>query len=253
MAASTLHLRVLNPHLDHQTFDAVYVSEHTKYKYNSGHCQVSSFGVGGTNGHAIFWGEQVQAEVDYRKVLMRKIMKAAPPILNNGSTDPSKWEYQGLDPSAKIGDEYQVVLEKDPVTGEETVSFEKTTDDSDRAEFYSTTGNHNDWSNDQMTEGDVPGLFYQEIPVPESGTLEFRILADGLADRNIGPEETTSQRLAKIKGPDPKLRTSWLVDGTPGAIVRVEFLVPQKGIASQLRSISWLSVSDVSEDPENQE
>ena len=61
MALPTQHVKTLNPHLDHAAFDALYTTEHTAYKYAQGHCQVSSFGVGGTNGHAIFWGEKARS------------------------------------------------------------------------------------------------------------------------------------------------------------------------------------------------
>ncbi|CAE8699418.1 unnamed protein product, partial [Polarella glacialis] len=244
VCAPTQHLKTLNPHLDHAAFDAVYATEHTKYKYKQGHCQVSSFGVGGTNGHAIFWGEEVQPNVDFRKVFLRKIMNSRPPIITDG-TDPSSWEFGGLGYTAKPGESYRVCLERDVVTGEETVSFERELVEADPVEFYSITGNHNDWTEDRMLEGNVPGLFYSEIPVPEGGTLEFRILVEGDSDKNIGPEETTAQRLAPISGPSKELRTSWLISGTPESVVRVEFLSPMKGLSgSQTRSISWLTVSE---------
>merc|ERR1719353_169890 len=60
-SAPTIHLKTLNPHLDHAAFDAIFTSEATKYMYPMGHCQVSSFGVGGTNGHAIMWGKITEA------------------------------------------------------------------------------------------------------------------------------------------------------------------------------------------------
>merc|ERR1719401_67240 len=72
--APTLHLKTLNPHLDHTKFEAIFCTETNPYKYRQGHCQVSSFGVGGANGHAIFWGqEHTQQEVDYSKVFMNKL------------------------------------------------------------------------------------------------------------------------------------------------------------------------------------
>eukprot|EP00930_Biecheleria_cincta_P026021 TRINITY_DN18413_c0_g2_i1.p1 TRINITY_DN18413_c0_g2~~TRINITY_DN18413_c0_g2_i1.p1 ORF type:complete len:955 (-),score=189.61 TRINITY_DN18413_c0_g2_i1:188-3052(-) len=243
MCQPTLHLKTLNPHLDHAAFEAVYSTEPLAYKYSQGHCQVSSFGVGGTNGHAIFWGERPQPAVDFRKVFLRKIMKATPPIVTQGSADPATWDYKGLAHKAQEGDCYKVYLEMDRLTGEETVTFEKEAVKDDPAEFYATTGNHNDWDSDRMQEGDVPGLYFQEIPVPDEGTLEFRILVEGDSDKNIGPEETTSHRLVPIKGPSADVRTSWLVTGTPGSVIRVEFLTSTKDLHWKQRSISWLEVS----------
>lgn len=246
MALPTQHLKTLNPHLDHAAFDALYSTEQTAYKYAQGHCQVSSFGVGGTNGHAIFWGEKAQPDVDFRRVFLKKIMRATPPITTEGSTDPALWDYRGLDYKATMGDTYKVSLDKDPLTGEENVSFEKEQVRDDPAEFYSTTGNHNDWDSERMQEGSIPGLYFQDITVPEGGQLEFRILVDGDPDKNIGPEDTTSQPLVPIKGPEKQLRTSWLVDASPGTLVRVEFLTSTKDLHSSLkpRSVSWFIVGD---------
>jgi len=244
MALPTQHVKCLNPHLDHAAFDALYTTEHTVYKYAQGHCQVSSFGVGGTNGHAIFWGEKAQPDVDFRKVFLKKIMRATPPIVTDGTTDPSLWDYRGLDYKATMGDSYKVMLEKDPLTGEESVTFEKEQVKEDPAEFYATTGNHNEWDVDRMQEGNVPGLYFQDIPVPDGGTLEFRILVDGDTSKNIGPQDTTSDSLGPIMGPDKDLRTSWLVEGPAGSVLRVEFLTCTKDFHSSVkpRSISWFNV-----------
>eukprot|EP00931_Biecheleriopsis_adriatica_P085876 TRINITY_DN60659_c0_g1_i1.p1 TRINITY_DN60659_c0_g1~~TRINITY_DN60659_c0_g1_i1.p1 ORF type:complete len:955 (-),score=205.23 TRINITY_DN60659_c0_g1_i1:94-2958(-) len=246
MCLPTQHVRTLNPHLDHAAFEGLYSTDHTAYKHAQGHCQVSSFGVGGTNGHAIFWGERAQPDVDFRKVFLRKILKARPPIVTYGNADPALWDYKGLDYQAKIGEAVKVAFEKDPLTGEETVTFEKEMVQDSPIEFYSTTGNHNDWDSDRMQEGSVPGLFFQEIPIPDGGMLEFRILEESNFDKNIGPAETTSNRLTPIHGASAELRTSWLVSGTPGSIVRVEFLTSTKDLPSlfKQRSISWITLSD---------
>merc|ERR1712113_1009595 len=93
--AATQHLKTLNPHLDHTSFDAIFCSEANPYKYKQGHCQVSSFGVGGTNGHAIFWGESQrhkEASPDYHRTFLQKVMNAPPPIVVDGA-DPSSWEF----------------------------------------------------------------------------------------------------------------------------------------------------------------
>merc|ERR1719464_2697071 len=60
----TLHLRTLNPHLEHAAFDAIFQTESSKYTYFQGHSQVSSFGFGGANGHGIFWGKNLDAQPD---------------------------------------------------------------------------------------------------------------------------------------------------------------------------------------------
>jgi len=237
--APTIHVKTLNPHLDHAAFDAIFTTEANPYKYKQGHCQVSSFGVGGTNGHAIFWGEGVKPEPDYKKLFLNKVQKAPTQIIADGN-DPSQWEYNGPSLDAGHDEQYKIVLMKDPFTGDETFSYEKVVEEEELIEFYCTTGNHNDWAEDRMMEGDVPGLFYQEIDVPESGELEFRILAEGDPDKVIAPENTTSKKLEPIVGPTKDLRTSWTVTAEPGSAVRIEFFSPIKGA----KSITWLVLKD---------
>merc|ERR1711972_86045 len=98
VCAPTQHLKCLNPHLDHAAFDAFFASEANPYLYNAGHAQVSSFGVGGTNGHAIFWGEKtIQADVDNTKLFLRKLRRTPCPINADGS-NPAAWDYARTDP-----------------------------------------------------------------------------------------------------------------------------------------------------------
>jgi len=239
----TLHLKTLNPHLDHAAFDAIFISEHLPYRYKQGHCQVSSFGVGGTNGHAIFWGEGKRLSPDNRKVFLLKLKQAHSQILTDGS-NPEQWEYTGMAYDAKPGDMYRVVYSRDPVTKEEDIRYEKELKVEDAIEFYSTTGNHNEWAEDRMLEGDVPGLFYQEVEVPESGVLEFRILADGDSEKAIGPEVTTSKKTTRILGPSADLRTSWMVNGAAGTSMLIEFVAPTSIALEGVRSITWFPVQD---------
>jgi len=235
----TQHVKTLNPHLDHASFDAVYATEHMPYKYKQGHAQVSSFGVGGTNGHAIFWGEGSKPEPDYKKLFLGKIRQAPAQIIADGS-DPALWEYRGPSLDAGPDEQYRIVLQKDLLTNEESISYEKVVEAYEPVEFYCTTGNHNDWAEDRMLEGDVPGLFFQEVEVPDSGELEFRILAEGDPDKVIAPENTTSRKLDPIVGPTKDLRTSWMVKAEAGRMVRIEFFAPSKGA----KGITWLLLRD---------
>jgi len=239
VCAPTIHLKTLNPHLEHAAFDAIFCTETNPYKYKQGHCQVSSFGVGGTNGHAIFWGKGKDVEKDYSKIFFKKLTESPPPIVQDGS-NPADWEFNGLPYDSQPGDKYKITFSKDDVTGEERFKYEKQEEDwaAQPPEFYCTTGNHNEWGEDRMIEGDVPFLFYQEIAVPPNGTLEMRILVEGDEGRTIAPEETTSRRLTPIKGPAKDLQTSWLVKGDPDSLVRIELLAPPKGPYS----VTWLKL-----------
>jgi polyketide synthase-associated protein len=235
--APTIHLKTLNPHLDHSKFEAIFVTETNPYKYQQGHAQVSSFGVGGTNGHAIFWGEGYKPPPDFKRQFAEKMKKAGSPIVAAGR-DPSTWEHKGLGLDSKPDDVYKVTYLVDD-NGMTSVQYEKQTVYVYTPEFYSTTGNHNGWGEDRMIEGDVAGLFYQELEVPESGKLEFRILADGEGDQVIGPEATTSRRTEPIVGPQKDLKTSWVVEAPEGSSVRLEYFA-----ASSMRSITWFLIRD---------
>merc|ERR1711920_1075627 len=109
-----------------------------------------------------------------------------------GGPDPAHWEFTGMSYDPQPGETYQVIYSRDPITDEEEIRYEKQlASGEDPVEFYCTTGNHNGWTEDRMIEGDVPGLFYQIVEVPNAGVLEFRILAEGDSKRAIGPESST--------------------------------------------------------------
>jgi len=228
VCAPTIHLKTLNPHLDHASFDAIFCTELNPYKYRQGHCQVSSFGVGGTNGHAIFWGRKVQeVTTDYAKIFLQRLLSSPPPIIQDG-TNPADWDFSGPSYDSQPGDKYRVMLSRDELTGEESFSYERQEDPTEEVEFYCTTGSHNDWGEDRMMEGDVPYHFYQEIAVPQSGVIEFRISAEGDQDRAIAPAETTSKTTVPVLGPAKDLRSSWLARGEPGSLLRIELLAPPR-------------------------
>mmetsp|Transcript_119375 Transcript_119375/g.266633 ORF Transcript_119375/g.266633 Transcript_119375/m.266633 type:complete len:952 (-) Transcript_119375:69-2924(-) len=230
LCAPTVHLRSMNPHLDHSKFQAIFCTELNPYRYSQGHCQVSSFGVGGTNTHGIFWGKRQEEEIDIRALFLRKLLSLPPPLFAEG-TKPSEWDYHGLPFDMKSGESYTVSLVEDPILkGEVVVNYERVADvEEEPPEFYSITGNFNDWGYTEMEVGEVKNLYWHEIEMPEQGRLEFRILADGDADKAIAPEETSTKRSAPIAGPQKGLREGWLVDGPPGALVRVELVVVPNG------------------------
>merc|ERR1712125_123319 len=94
------------------------------YKYRQGHCQVSSFGVGGTNGHAVFWGEKKREVPDVRRQFLRKMTECKGQILADGN-DPANWEFSGLSFKPELGVKYSVVYSKDPLTNKDTITYEK--------------------------------------------------------------------------------------------------------------------------------
>merc|ERR1712232_148583 len=102
--------------------------------------------------------------------------------------------------------------------------------------YYAITGNFNDWSDDRLAEGEVPGVHCGTFEMPASGKLEFRILKDGDTNQVICPAEAEcSKKTVPILGPGPKLTNKWVVKGEAGSDVQIEFL-QKRGVTS----IMWL-------------
>jgi len=239
--APTLHFKTLNPHLDHALFDAIFCTEANPYLYRCGHCQVSSFGVGGTNGHAIFWGEETKEAPNYQALFLRKLKEHPPPIVADGS-NPKNWEYGGPGFDWKDEAKYSVRIEKDLAGDGFTVRYERQEEiEPEVPEFYSITGTHNDWQDDRMMEGDVPGLYYVVIEVPSSGSVDFRFMAEGDVERRIGPDvEACTKRTSPVVGPERDMTTFWRAAGRANSLLRVELYAPAKG----KRFVTWLRERD---------
>lgn len=240
-ALPTIHFRSLNPHLDHAMFDAIFTTECCNYKYRQGHCQVSSFGVGGTNGHAIFWGEDHLSKhsIDYKSLFMKKLESFKPVLIPNGP-NPADWDFTGPDFRSKPGDKYSIIMEKDSITGNTQFRWEKDVNRDPEPEFYATTGTHNAWSADRMSQGDVPHLYAQEITMPASRTIEFRFLVEGDSNRALGPiEAACTRRTTPLDVARSDCTTSWVVNGEPGNRVRIELFAPP----SAPPSVNWFIAS----------
>jgi len=238
----TLHLRSLNPHLEHAKFEATQDTECVAYPYNQGHSQVSSFGFGGTNGHAIFWGENRSAgKPDTATVFAKKVQSAAVPEIRPVGMTPDDWESdwpdtRGMPKTAKWVIQFdssdppeaplKYVLADDGATDME---------DEMNAHSYTITGNFNDWESDKMVAGEVPGMWTADVEIPYSGYLSFHFEEDGAADKAICPASPDCMRkLEAIVGPVSESVNNWMISGTPGQDVSIQFFTQ-----SGLRSILW--------------
>merc|ERR1712061_831421 len=88
----TLHCRTLNPHLEHAAFEALFQTEDSCMPYLQGHCQVSSFGFGGSNGHGVFWGHNILKPEDFEVQFRKKLKKRSQPEVRVIGKDPSEWD-----------------------------------------------------------------------------------------------------------------------------------------------------------------
>lgn len=238
----TLHVRTLNPHLEHAAFEAVFQNENSAMPYLQGHCQVSSFGFGGSNGHGIFWGHNILVNEDYDRQMRKRIQKRPAPEVRVLGKDPEEWDadfpdLRTLKPGAKIS----VTLNKDDDL-EDKLKWEVVNDGPDESEageddsFYAICGNFNEWEDDRMAAGDVPGQHTITIEVPDSGILEFRFFKDGEKDQVLAPaSEDCDRKTETIKGPAKGLTNKWVVRSRAGSEIRIELFV--KG---NMKSVLWL-------------
>jgi hypothetical protein len=237
-AMPTLHCRQLNPHLEAAAFTAYFSVESTTFPAASGHCQISSFGFGGTNGHAVIWSEDVKKAVNVSGQVMKRIANMKPPEVRAYGRNPDDWETDWLSKDAKPGDKYNVILSSD-VPRESSIKVTKVEKPEDDEEaYYSIAGNFNDWSADRMMEGEISGLFTATVEVPGSGSLEFKFLKNGDETQILAPlSPMCSKRLVPILGPQADLKNFWSISAPPGSDMQIEFMVQQ-----DRKTVMWLQV-----------
>jgi len=226
-----LHLKQLNPHLEHSTFDAWLASEACAFPFAQGHCSVSSFGFGGTNGHAIYWGCNLGRQAgSVREKILRRMKRMAPPEVRPVGNDPDEWESDLPDACVRPGDRYVVRFSSDdppdaPLRWERQEGRGDAEEEDDEDAFFSITGNFNGWEDDRMAPGDVPGQHVTTVTVPAGGLLEFRFLRDGDPERVVCPElPGCGRRCAPILGPGAGLSNSWAVRAEEDTEIQVELL-----------------------------
>jgi len=242
-AAPTLQLGVLNPHLEHEAFDARYVTETTCFPYSCSHCEVSSLGFGGTNGHAIFWGSAVTDETDVRSLVLKKLRSFGPPEVIAMGSNPDDWESGYPARDARPGDKYKIYFSAEDSEGAGALRFvldqradEELADDGADDTFV-ITGNFNGWTEDIMSPGPFTGTHTFIARVQGTGNAEFRFLKNGEPDQVVCPaEDLCSKKSAVILGPGAGLTNKWCVKGEPGDEVIIELFMRQKKI-----SIVWFT------------
>lgn len=224
-----LHLNQLNPHLEHSTFDAFLCNEATSFPHAQGNCHVSSFGFGGTNGHAIYWGCNLAKQAGtVKEKILRRMKKMAPPEVRPVGDNPDEWESDLPDPDVKPGDKFVIRFASDdppdaPLKWEKMDALDEADDDDDA--YFAITGNFNGWEDDRMAPGDVPGQNVTTVTVPAGGVLEFRFLKDGDADMVVCPDiPMCSRKCAPILGPTVGLTNSWVIREEEDTEIQIEIL-----------------------------
>merc|ERR1719254_247794 len=119
-AASNVHLKAKNPHLDLDGFPCQVLSEVTTMRDDAAYSGVSSFGFGGTNAHAEAWGANIctsrgTANQDPQVIFQRKLAAAPPAEITMNGDDVWEWDTTGLDPRSDPESRWNVELDEDGV------------------------------------------------------------------------------------------------------------------------------------------
>jgi len=239
---STLHMRTLNPHLEHAAFDAIFQTESACYAYTQGHSQVSSFGFGGSNGHGVFWGENVNIVPNAQKTWEKKLAARPPPEVRVIGKSYDEWEADFPDPRrCKKGDTFSMTMGPDD-PADRPVKWEPVEQSGDDAEddedtMYTISGNFNEWDDDRMLAGgSVPGVHTTTLDVPDDGVLEFYFHRMGDRKQVLCPDiPDCSRRAEPIIGPQNELRNKWVVRASPGTEVAVELFV-----VGDRKAVTWI-------------
>jgi len=238
---ASLHVRQLNPHLEHSVFDAFFETERSCFAYDRGHCQISSFGFGGTNGHCIFWGKSVVGKSDLESLVLKRIAKMSPAEIRPIGTNPDNWDSDLPDADIKPGDQYSIIMRPDDPMDEPIKWVKISNEDKvqgQKDEFYTITGSFNSWQQDSMLPGPVPGQHTIVVPIPADGTLEFRFLKNGDEKQVLAPSvDKCSSKIAPFKGPGEGLSNCWSVRAQPNSRMQIE-LMYLKG----MYSLMWMTV-----------
>jgi len=235
----TLHLRTLNPHLEHTAFDAGFETEPATFAHNQGHAQVSSFGFGGTNGHGVFWGRNHKYTPDQNSTFMKKIKSMPPPEVRPVGPNPDDWDSDYPDfRNAKPGAKFKISLSPDD-PADQSIKYElvdEFEEENDDDCYWSVAGNFNDWSDDRMADGLVPGVSTYTAEIPDSGILEWYFLKNGEADEVLCPEvPNCSRKMVPMVGPGDEVKNKWVVYGAAGSEMQIELF-----FKDGRKSITWL-------------
>lgn len=241
-ANPVIHLNVLNPHMEGSSFDGFFNSELNSTNLNNTHFHVSSFGFGGTNGHACMHGENQYLVSDPRRMFMKRLGLMSPPEVRPIGKDPTSWETDGLERLTKAGDVYSVTI----TTADDAskpikyvLEQEGLGDDFDANDTsYSIIGSFNGEEPLVLEDGDVPGLRSIIVEVPDSGELEFNFVQTLEPEKVLGPSSNRCRRkTGQILGPAEGVVNTWLIVAEPGSDMRIDLFTNRKMIG-----LNWLNV-----------
>jgi hypothetical protein len=233
----TIHLDVLNPHLEGTDFGGFFNTELGASNQMQNHLHVSSFGFGGTNCHAVLWAD-CSFSGDDSTMFMRRLSLMAPPEVKPVGKDPSEWETDGLQYVANQGDKYSITITKgDPLDKPAKYVLEQEALGPDfDANDTSYDICFNDGEQLTMEPGDVPGLHSVILEVPANGELEFNFVTTMEEGLVLAPATNRCRRrTAPITGPAEGLTNKWVITEQPDTLMQIDLFTSRGMIA-----VSWL-------------
>jgi len=228
-AAANLHLRDTNPHMDFEGYPCYLLTESVVMKELSAYSGVSSFGFGGTNGHAEAWGRLIlnsrsAAAQDPRVALDKRLAVAPPADITMTGDDVRHWRTDGLDPYADTSMKFKVRFES---TG--AIKWEPAEEQAlGPGTMFFIQGTFNSWQLGELRRDTViNGLWTFELVVGSSGEEQFQIVADGDISMVYHPPcARCTRKAALVVGPEPaEKEVAWLIQGSPGDMFKVEFFL----------------------------
>mmetsp|Transcript_45782 Transcript_45782/g.128817 ORF Transcript_45782/g.128817 Transcript_45782/m.128817 type:complete len:938 (-) Transcript_45782:123-2936(-) len=237
-AASNLHLKAKNPHLDLEGFPCQVLTEVCLMREDAAYSGVSSFGFGGTNAHCEAWGTNIMTSrgsynQDPSIAFQKKLMAAPPAEITMNGDDVMEWETTGLDPRGDPDSRWVIELDEDGVA-----TWERADDDVDYGDEFFLQGTFSNWSPVPLERHDsINGCWVGTITIGSQGEEQFQVVGDSDEEKVYCP--TTGRcalKASPIQGPSKADKEkAWLIMGSPGDSYRVEFFQQDRH-----RSIMWL-------------
>merc|ERR1719161_1672405 len=235
---SNVHLRALNPHLDLTGWPAFFNTELKLMHGDAGYVGVSSFGFGGTNGHAMAWGKCIASSYgtgqDVNQAFIQKVSANMPKVKMLGN-DPTTWQPDnGPDMFGNPGDQYVISMDEEELTWEK-----KTPQAPSTSETFSITGSFNSWGYMEMdNHPDIEHLYLASVTIGPNGSEEFIIVMEQDEEKALYPPTGQCQKKNSIvNGPNILNREkTWMIKGKTGEKFIVElFRNPNGGLST----VSW--------------
>jgi len=246
--ASNQHLREQNPHLDIDGWPANLVMESMPLKADASYVGVSGFGYGGTNSHALAYGNNVvtsrgTSQKHVVNAIYRKVKAGSVPEIWMDGDDYEDWATTGMPHlDAAPGKKYNVDLLPDGKAVWREVARPQLGD----SEVFHIQGSFSNWSMLSLEPSEeVAGLFTRELTLSTKGQESFQIAVDGDPELVLYPEQPLcSRRAAPVLGPSfpPSRDHSWVIRGDSGARYRVEVFR-----AGSTTSVTWFRVVEAVE------